>query len=247
MRKTFSLALILILAASSLIMIKPTFAQTIPKPSIPEFTLKFTDASHYETYTDPYTGAQTTYLVQNKTIEISIKNQPFTRYTDSSGNLISLYYNIRSKGHFSQYWMERDGGSDNYLKQNFGSEYTMVPYYGDIPSSGQIDFQIEVIAGHDYEVFNIIEGWIINGTESGWSNIQTISIPDGSVSITPFSNPTPTQTPISTSSPTPTPSQTPTATPAIPEFSWLAILPLFVSVLFISLMLRHRKTNNLNQ
>ncbi len=37
---------------------------------------------------------------------------------------------------------------------------------------------------------------------------------------------------------------TPTPTPTIPEFSWLVVLPLFVSVLFIAIKLRHRKTDN---
>jgi hypothetical protein len=40
----------------------------------------------------------------------------------------------------------------------------------------------------------------------------------------------------------PTPSQTPT--PTVPEFSWLAILPLFISLLSVALIVRHRKTAN---
>ena len=44
---------------------------------------------------------------------------------------------------------------------------------------------------------------------------------------------------------TPTPSPTPT--PTVPEFSWLAILPLFISLLSVALIVRHRKTANLNQ
>jgi hypothetical protein len=35
--------------------------------------------------------------------------------------------------------------------------------------------------------------------------------------------------------------------PSIPEFSWLAILPLFMSLLSVAVMLRHRKTVNLTQ
>jgi hypothetical protein len=37
------------------------------------------------------------------------------------------------------------------------------------------------------------------------------------------------------------------STTTIPEFSWLAILPLFLSLLFVAVKLRHRKTTKLNQ
>ena len=63
----------------------------IPKPSIPEFTLKLV-ANPYDvpptnsTKIDPYTGEETVtiipgYHVENKLIEITIRNQPFTDYT----------------------------------------------------------------------------------------------------------------------------------------------------------------------
>ena len=46
--------------------------------------------------------------------------------------------------------------------------------------------------------------------------------------------------------PTPTPTFTPTpsSTPTVPESSWLAILPLFVSMLFVVVKLRNRKTKS---
>jgi hypothetical protein len=40
---------------------------------------------------------------------------------------------------------------------------------------------------------------------------------------------------------TPTPIMTPTSTPTLPEFSWLTILPLFLSLLFIVVLFRKRK------
>jgi hypothetical protein len=48
-----------------------------------------------------------------------------------------------------------------------------------------------------------------------------------------------------TSQPSNSPSTTPT--PTVPEFSWLAILPLFLSLLFVAVIFRHRKTLKLNQ
>jgi hypothetical protein len=65
-----------------------------------------------------------------------------------------------------------------------------------------------------------------------------------------FSNMVEVQTlPSPTSLPTPTPTLTPTSTPTVPEFSWLAILPLFITFLFVAFSVtvyrRHRKTANL--
>jgi hypothetical protein len=45
----------------------------------------------------------------------------------------------------------------------------------------------------------------------------------------------------------PTPSITLTPSPTVPEFSWLTILPLFVSALFIAVKLRHRKIAELSK
>jgi parallel beta-helix repeat protein len=42
------------------------------------------------------------------------------------------------------------------------------------------------------------------------------------------------------------PTQTQTATPAVPEFSWLMILPLFAFMLSVAVILRHRKTTSLS-
>mgnify|MGYP001560406917 CR=1 FL=1 len=38
-----------------------------------------------------------------------------------------------------------------------------------------------------------------------------------------------------------------TPTPTIPESSWLAIIPLLLSVFSVAVIVRHRKTNKLNQ
>ena len=60
--KVFSLLLVAILAVSSLILVESATAQSIPKPSVPEFTAKIV-ANPYEIPTphsvDPYTGKDT--------------------------------------------------------------------------------------------------------------------------------------------------------------------------------------------
>ncbi len=63
--------------------------------------------------------------------------------------------------------------------------------------------------------------------------LGTSPTPPPSLIPSPTSNPSPT--------PTPTPIQTPSPTPAVPELSWLAVLPLLLSI-FSVVVLRHRKT-----
>ena len=259
--KSFALILILIIAISSLslLMVKPASAQSIPKPSVPEFTVKYVDNSYdvpptYET--DQYTGKTIVthdgYHVDNRSIELRIKNQPFISYNDSNGNTIRLYYNFRYKGGFTDTWtyypensngqsvIHYNGGLGNdfemypptYSASN--SEYTIVllrlsllgPPIGnqEIPDGVNVDFQVQAMIG--YFTRNNYGYIILTGQSSDWSPTQTITI--GETSSTTSPNPTPTST------------QNPTPTPTVPEFSWLAILPLFISFLFIAIKLRHR-------
>ncbi|MEM2108401.1 MAG: hypothetical protein QXL10_03855 [Candidatus Bathyarchaeia archaeon] len=101
MRKISALPLIFIFTVSSVISISLNHVSgAMPKPSVPEFTVKFVNASYSVTTTNPYTGLSETKLVSNNSIEITIKNQPF----DSPG--YQIYYNIRVKPHFTDNWTE---------------------------------------------------------------------------------------------------------------------------------------------
>src|ERR1035437_2444792 len=93
MDKRFFKVLILVLAFSSSIVVRPVFAQSIPKPSLPEFSVKYFIYSSYVPPTygiDQYTGKNVTiqngYQVTNRTLVFTIKNQLFTPYTDANGN-----------------------------------------------------------------------------------------------------------------------------------------------------------------
>src|SRR5208283_2850842 len=91
--KGFALFFILIMAISglSLMMAKPAFAQTptpstIPKPSVPEFTVTLISSSPESHFV-------------NKTIELSIKNQPSVSFYNvrmrvNDGNWSLLYLTI---------------------------------------------------------------------------------------------------------------------------------------------------------
>ena len=184
MSKALTLLLIAILVLSSLVMVGSVFAQSVPKPSVPEFTVELVDHSYVvpeTTSIDPYTGKKIvnpSYKVENKTIEIIIKNQLFTP-PDSFTN---LYYNVRVKGNFEQDWTElykiSNNTSQNTLRMQSASENTVISIPQDYPSGGLVDFQVQAVIAtaipFDYTNFGY---WTWEA--SNWSNTQTITIPQG--------------------------------------------------------------------
>jgi len=193
--KTFALFLILIMAFSclSLLMVKPASAQSIPTPSVPEFT--------------------SSYYVQNRSIVVTIKNQPFSY--SYKGTTYSLYYDVRIKWYFGQDWtelypvtniipgyaMSAMSGNSEYVTDNAPSEsnsdYTVLSYlvgangdypFTQIPPNSQVDLQVKAIVGHSSQAFvpDIYDNQpiyvgtsvpvVIFDTSSGWSNTVTITV-----------------------------------------------------------------------
>ncbi len=245
--KSLALILILMIAFSglSLSMIRPSYAQnstnptysptsspiSLPTPSVPEFTVKFVDFSYYvptTTSIDPYTGQNITtqgYYVENRTIELSINNQPFNSYSGIYPNY--FYYFVQEKGHFSENWTEINGPNGGFLLKS-SADYTIVYYsleggppFSNGLSAGQVDFQVEAAVGGIFRISpQFASGYQFEGVASGWSNTQTVTIPAGSISA----------------------SASPAPTPTIPELPALTILP-FLVVMIVSLLFirRHRK------
>jgi hypothetical protein len=246
------LLLIATLETSSLLSVQAYTVDSITKPSIPEFTVKVVaypyDVPPKTTSTiDQYTGKETTttqpgYHVENKSIEIAIKNQPFTPYTFTAltgynhetgesysyvrNVTVNFYYNIQVKGHFGyEYdWKSVGSGEFSYSegpKSNaqLNSEYTVISIKADYPNGTKLDFRVQTLIGY-YVAYGrnvVIFGYDFYGQESDWSKIQTLNLADGSVSISTSLNPTlspapSASTPSSTSSPTFTPAPTPTPT-----------------------------------
>ena len=194
-----------------------------PKPAIPEFTLKYVDNS--------YNVAGN--FVQNKSIEVAIKNQP---------SVYVLCYNVKSKSYLSENWTSYEYyNNSSYLtpqlfipnrllawnstftvlvlgfEGNNGSDtYNLM--LGKVNNGVQIDFQVQAYIG------NWFPGKVVNATASIEFNTLNIdSIGDWS----------PTQTvTIGQSS-------------SVPEFSWLAILPLLASMFVVALFLKHRQVKKL--
>ncbi len=189
MRRLAILLIIAVLTVSNLTVVSSA-QSSIPKPSVPEFTLKFTPHSYDEptTYSiDPYTGDNVTnagYHSEWTTLDIVITNQAFDSSSCDISGLI-LMYNVRVKGHYEEDWKELYGPGG--VGQDSGSDYTVVSYsIGEnggtlntgnkaITVYGEVDFQVQAMIG------NVVRGqppfyeWEFAGEESKWSNTQTFT------------------------------------------------------------------------
>ncbi len=212
--KTLALLLTLIIAMSclTLLTVKPTNAQTIPKPSVPEFTVTFVDRSYTAPITttqttDPFSGQQLTHTsggqyVKNETVDIKIVNPPLTSVTLANGTVEKMYYTIRTKGHFSDYWWSSnvpwtstatyEGGNSFTRVFASTSDYTVVTLvigspndiimgYADvyIPAGGQEDFQVEASFGYQYTTYAFLYPTgvdFVSYADSGWSDTQTLTL-----------------------------------------------------------------------
>lgn len=228
--KSIAILLISIMAFSSVLIVDCVSAQSIPTPQVPEFTIQITDRSYdvpptTTTTTDPYTGkkTQTTtrgYRVENKTVDLIIKNSQFKMYSDGNGNVVQMYYLVRSKGHFTDEWISFTL-CDGYQPSN--TEYTTITFLTSnmhitnypvvyLAPDSQTDFRVQtkigfyyyqwVSAGLDDHPLAGGEVRMFNGTTSDWSNIQTLNANDNSIVISASADPEPTQT-LTQTSPTP--------------------------------------------
>jgi hypothetical protein len=224
--KSFSLFIIFALAISSLLVIEPTDAQSIPKPSVPEFTVALVNSSYDitpATTTDPFTGKIMTHAsshVEARTIEIRIKNEPFTPFSVTEGSAnwtVYFSYNIRWKGHWEQEWREIYSPSNGFLSRDEGSE-TVYSNQGEYSSAdglklteqgmynitlspnGEVDFQVEAMIGYTHRV---VEGgmapWYFFGETSGWSTTQSLTINTNSPAANTSTSTAPTESPTAAS------------------------------------------------
>ena len=205
--KRLTLLFIAVLTVSSLILVKAAPVSAIATPSVPEFTLRYESSSYYvpPTYsTDKYTGetvmTQSGYTVQNNSVIVTIKNQPFTPTTEPDGNVTGLSYNVRVKGHFEDGWTSLAGhvaaSSSGYTDVAYGvggnAENDILRY---VPDGGKLDFQVQACIG--YYTRNMPSCYqyndVFTGETSGWSNLQTVTVGE-SQSPTPSPSPSPTPT-----------------------------------------------------
>jgi|WetSurMetagenome_2_1015567.scaffolds.fasta_scaffold229031_1 hypothetical protein len=241
MGKYLSLCLVVILVVSSLLMANSINAQTIPKPSVPEFTLRYVEHPYDvpPTYRiDPYTGKsvldQAGYHAENRSVEITIRNQPFTPYVLNNEYYVYLLYNVSYKGFYEGDW--RFYAYESETKQST-SQYTVISFPL-IPTEGQMDFRIKAQIGYFTEYYMPMKAYDFHGETSSWSNTQTITIPYSSASVTPAPSSTNSQS-----------STTPTMPPdTISDNTTTILLSIIVATLVISIIslilyVRHLKKN----
>jgi hypothetical protein len=239
--------LIITLACLILPIVGSVGAQVVSKPSVPEFKIKYVDNSYDipPTYgTDQYTGqtivTQQGQHVDNRSIEITIKNQPFAPYSDGSGNTINRFYDLKYKGSYGNTWTAMyenqtlidwyDQPSSPALEygfviQDYSDQYTIISYHLS-PATGKMDFQVQALEGYttkysaDSHFLWSTYGYIFYGEKSGWSNTQTISFPEGTITNSLNTDPTP--------------------EPTVPEFSAITILPLFAIMLLAAVLVKSK-------
>jgi len=211
-------------------MVKPAFAQTIP--SVPTFIVQPVGPSWTvpTTYSlNQNTGkvvAQIGYTVEYPFVEVTIKNQPFTPYFNTSiGQEISLRYNIQISPHGENSWTDicsLNAGAPflHDPEQSVDSNYTnlsidvLIDGIGFIPVGTQTDIQVQAMIGYITLIYAANEfgenstEYSFVGQTGSWSNTQTVNIPAN--------------IPLS-----------PTPTPTVPEFPTWIILPLFAIVIIL--------------
>lgn len=229
-------------------MVKPSFAQSPPKPSVPEFTLKYTIQSSdvpgaTSTYTiDPYTGQQkiqtpgsSGYHLDKRIVEVKIQNQPYAAHVEGS-NYVALFYNVSYKGPYENDWHYY------HRTEQSTSDYTLINFT-DVPNDGgTIEFRVQAQIGYYTEYHMPYVDYYFTGEVSGWSSTQSVEVPAISQSSpTPTSQAT-TTPPTLTSNPT---GNTPES--QVPSLLLGAIVGLgaVVAVLAVAVALLYRRIKGL--
>jgi len=178
--------------------------QGMAKPSIPQFSVKITDISYdmpsfATTTVDPFTGEETVtthpkYHEDRTLTEVSIRNQPFTRYIDAYGKEYRLYYYVEFKDHSDENWGQ-------FRPPVFQSDwaYTIISdsLWGSLALVGSnVDFRVVarigycvpyVVGAHEksFQFYPGIEGSSVGGGAGGladcvevvssyWSDVLTV-------------------------------------------------------------------------
>ena len=231
---------------------------SIPKPAVPQFTVQLVDHSYDVPATasiDPYTGQTVNHPahhVENYTIDVTIKNPPLVEEDTAD-----FYYNVRVKGHFAENWinlyMMGEGPTLSKLDSTVIS-YQLIPTQPDqgytlansisgLPPNSQLDFQVEAMSGY-WSRTTEFASQHFTAQESGWSNTQTITIPESTPTGTATTSPT--VTPQETPVPTQSGSQTATVLGlGWGEFAIIVLLSVIAVLLVIVIVyLRKRSTKS---
>ncbi len=263
-KKELSVGLIVLFVLSVLIVFPVIALETqtngIPKPAIPEFTIRYVNNSYFKPETpvssvNPYTGEVKTwteggYLVKNLTIEVTIKHQSFPPTINNSA--MQLYYNFRLKGPYEQGWSNLNLRSDdqvdfNYLPAQNSAGDTVIDLPANTYAGGTVQLEVRAILGGTFVFgsggYPYSQVYTAYAT-SDWSNLQTIKVaantaPNITPSITPYS-PT-TTAPNYTQSPNSVPNNDLPVTISLTNILLIAIV--FLLVIIALILLYRRKAS----
>lgn len=223
--KSLALLAILIIALSNMIIAETAYAQST-KPSPPEFTVRLVHASY--SVVDRQTGVSR--QIDNSSIEFKIKNQPFA----VSSTVNAIYYLVQVRNPATGYWSPIYSTATYHIQSN--TTYTILTMPISLPNllppplrnATSVDFQLQAQTGYYSQTYK--QGQMPNAPiqtngywetnfnpaeKSDWSTTQTVNLDETAASPNPI--------------------------PTAPEFSWLAVLPLFILMLFIALKLKHKR------
>jgi hypothetical protein len=208
-----------VLVVLGLLLVEPTIAPvTVPAdpmvaPEIVSVVVNHNPVWFPPTYTtNPYTGEVTEtssgrYL-QTGTIDVTIKNMPFTPYTDKDGNYINVYYTffIKDGGPIDDwnYYLDNYGGNSgvpwHVVYQQSDSDYTVITFTYDgsgslapgfftVIGSGSIrSFRVQSVIGYFYRNNeNPYYNSVYEGEGSEWTQF-TVTIPVSDKPVTSTSN-----------------------------------------------------------
>lgn len=252
MNRKIGLALILIMAifSISVFAVKPTLAQSTPwvdntfppssiAPAVPTFTVE---------PVGPPTVVNTTYALNQATgkivanvgytneysaLNITIRNQV---YSNLDGNM--AYFNVRVKNNPSSNWTTIYDPDNGFPTQST-SEYTTISLSiganAQIPVGAETDIQVQALVGNLYVKVEGWSGelWAFNGTESDWSNTQTVTLPANASLIASSAESSVATTPTSTAA-----SMAPPGSFVVIEILSLTVIAVLLSVIVILLLHR---------
>jgi len=196
--------------------------------------------------TNPYTGEVTDskpgYWMQNGTVEITIRNHPFSPYIDENGNTINTYYCIFCKYADFDYMGSGVRGVPLAMYQS-DSDYTVIVFkYGEPTATidalgtflyyaGDASFRIQTVEGGYFGRDSYSGDKIFEGVGSEWKEF-TVTIP--SDYKTP-SNSKPNIKPTSIAPDPSNPNNLPTSDPANhpPQTHWTTNLLIIIATVCI--------------
>ncbi len=242
--KVSTIILTLIIVTSSLLLLPLADAQTIPEPSVPEFTLSLVGPAYVVPTTyhlDQNTGqivADIGYTNEYSYVEVKIKNQPLV-FDYSNVHLIGafgFYYNIQVKPHSSSQWVDIYHAWDYGYGVPSNSEYSTLSFSIEgqmgvgVLAGTQIDIHVQAMIGEIAREINPnatsaidMFPYTFHGETSEWSSIQTIDI-SANVLIASDFTPSPSST---------LPNMGPTASPISNNAALTLTLTLIVLAIFV--------------